>query len=129
MDATAYLAIAMYVTAIVVLIVAGWGVVQVVDAARSVRRVADELHATVPGVIERADETLTAFNAELIRMDGVVAQLEEVADRVTNTTRAAQEMVDAAGASVTGLAAGARRFFEVLLSKRPRRSKNTQARS
>ena len=118
MDATAYLPIVLYVTAIVVLVLLGWGVVQIVGAARSTRRLADELQSTVPGLIERADATLTAFNGELVRMGGVVTQLEEVSDRVTSTTRAAQEIVEAPAAAVSGLANGARRFFEVLFSSK-----------
>jgi hypothetical protein len=118
MDATAYLPIVLYATAIVVLVLAGWGVVQVVSAARSARRLADELYATMPGLIERADATLVAVNAELVRVNGVVSQLEEVSDRVTSTTRAAQEIVEAPAAAVSGLASGARRFFEVLFTNK-----------
>lgn len=118
MDASTYLPLVLYVAAIVVVLLAGWGVIEVVKAARSTRRLADELNSTVPGLIERADSTLVAFNRELARMDGVVTQLEEVSDRVTSTTRAAQEIVEAPAAAVSGLANGARRFFEVLFTKR-----------
>jgi uncharacterized protein YoxC len=117
MDAAAYLSLILYAAAVMVVVLAGWGVVEVVKAARSARRLADELYSTLPGVIERADATMTAFNRELARMDGVVTQLEEVSDRVTSTTRAAQEIVEAPVAAVSGLAKGARRFFEVLFSK------------
>ncbi len=117
MDVAATLPVVLYAAAIVVVVLAGWGVIEVVRAARSARRLADELYSTVPGVIERADETLTAFNRELARMDGVVTQLEEVSDRVTSTTRAAQEIVEAPAAAMSGLANGARRFFEVLFTK------------
>jgi len=118
MDATAYLPIVLYVTAIVVLVIVGWGVVRIVAAARSTQRLADQLYATVPGFIERADATLVTVNTELVRVNGVVSQLEEVSDRVTSTTRAAQEIVEAPAAAVSGLAKGARKFFEVLLSPR-----------
>lgn len=118
MDATAYLPIVLYVTAIIVLAITGWGVVRIVAAARSTQRLADELYSTMPGLIERADATLVAVNAELVRVNGVVSQLEEVSDRVTHTTRAAQEIVEAPAAAVSGLANGARRFFEVLFSNR-----------
>jgi ABC-type Fe2+-enterobactin transport system substrate-binding protein len=117
MDASAYLPVTLYAAAIVVVVLAGWGVIEVVKTARSARRLADELYATVPAVLERADSTLTAFNRELARMDGVVTQLEEVSDRVTSTTRAAQELVEVPAAAMSGLANGARRFFEVLFTK------------
>lgn len=118
MDATAYLPIVLYVTVIVVLVIVGWGVVRIVAAATSAQRLADQLYATVPGFIERADATLVTVNAELVRVNGVVSQLEEVSDRVTSTTRAAQEIVEAPAAAVSGLANGARKFFEVLFSPR-----------
>lgn len=117
MSVPAYLPVILYVVGIAVALLAGWGVVEVVGAARSARKLADEMYATLPGLIERADATITAFNRELVRMDGVVGQLEEVSDRVTSTTRAAQGIVEAPAAAVSGLANGARRFFEVLFSK------------
>jgi hypothetical protein len=117
MDVAANLPVILCTAALVVVVLAGWGVIEVVRTARSARRLADELLSTLPGVIERADATLTAFNRELARMDGVVTQLEEVSDRVTSTTRAAQEIVEAPAAAMSGLANGARRFFEVLFTK------------
>ena len=117
MDAPAYMLVILYAAAIVVVALAGWGIIEIVKTARSARRLADELYSTVPGVLDRADATLTAFNRELARMDGVVTQLEEVSDRVTSTTRAAQEIVEAPAAAMSGLANGARRFFEVLFTK------------
>jgi hypothetical protein len=117
MSVTAYLPAILYGAAIILVVLAGWGAVEVVRAARSARKLAEELYSTVPPVVAHADATISAFNRELARMDGVVTQLEEVSDRVTSTTRAAQEIVEAPAAAVSGLANGARRFFEVLFSK------------
>lgn len=127
MDATVLLPIILYATAIVVLGLIGWGVVQIVAAARSTQRLADELYSTVPGFIERADATLVAFNAELDRVDVGVAQLEEVTGRVTSSTRAAMDVVEYAVATLAGLGSGARRFVEVLFSSDPRHKKHTSA--
>jgi uncharacterized protein YoxC len=115
MDAQTVLRIVLYVALIVLACVAVWGVREIVGSARSVRRLSDDLHATLPGLIERADGTLVAVNAELVRVNGVVTQLEDVSDRVSSTTRAAQEMVEGPAAAVAGLTEGARRFFKVLL--------------
>lgn len=114
MAVEALLRIVLYVAAVAVAGVAIWGVRELVSTARSVRTLSDELHATLPPLIQHADSTLSAVNAELERVNGVVTQLEEVSDRVTSTTRAAQEIVEAPVAAVSGLAAGARRFFDVL---------------
>lgn len=104
----------MHVALILVAGFAVWGVREVVATARSVRRLSDELNQTLPPLIERAGVTLTSVDSELTRINGVVSQIEEVSDRVTSTTRAAQEIVEAPVAAINGLAKGARRFLRVL---------------
>lgn len=116
MDTESVLRIVLYVVLIALGGVAVWGLPQLVASAQSVKRLSDELHATLPGLIERADSTLVAVNTELVRVNGVVTQLEEVSDRVSNATRAAQEIVDLPVAAVSGLAERARRFFGSLFS-------------
>jgi hypothetical protein len=114
MGAVDVLRVLLYVALIVLAGFAIWGVREIVVTARSVRKLTDDLGTTLPPLIERADTTLIAVNAEIVRVNGVVSQLEEVSDRVTSTTRAAQDFVEAPVAAVTGLAEGARRFFNVL---------------
>lgn len=114
MGAEAWVRVVLYVALIVLAGVAVWGVREIVMSVRSLRALSDELSAKLPPLIEHADTTLSAVNAELTRVNGVVSQLEEVSDRVSSTTRAAQEIVEAPVAAVTGLAEGARRFFNVL---------------
>jgi uncharacterized protein YoxC len=114
MDVQEVLLIALYAVLIVLAGFAVWGVCELVATARSVRRLTDELHETLPPLIGQAGGTLTSVDSELTRINGVVTQIEEVSDRVTNTTRAAQGIVGAPVAAVSGLAEGARRFFGVL---------------
>jgi ABC-type Fe2+-enterobactin transport system substrate-binding protein len=114
MDTEAVLRIVLYTVLISLGGVSIWAVREVVLSVRSTRRFYDQMHATVPGLIERADATLGAINSELVRVNGVVSQLEEVSDRVTSTTRAAQEMVEGPVAVVTNVAEGARRFLGAL---------------
>ncbi|MDO8964796.1 MAG: hypothetical protein Q7W30_09950 [Coriobacteriia bacterium] len=118
MDATGILRIVLYVALIVLAGVGVWGVVEVVGAARSMRRLSEDLNANVPPLIERANATLDTINTELRRVDGVVSQLEEVSGRVNTTTRAAQEIVEAPAMAVSGLAEGVRSFFSVLTGRR-----------
>jgi methyl-accepting chemotaxis protein len=117
MDVQAVLLIALYAVLIVLAGYAIWGVREVVATARSVRRASDELHESLPPLIEQARGTLSSVDAELSRINGVVTQIEEVSDRVTSTTRAAQEIVEAPAAAVSGLAEGARRFLGVLFRR------------
>jgi uncharacterized protein YoxC len=98
--------------------VAAWGIVEIVGAARSMRRLAEDLNSLLPPLIDRVTTTLDSVNAELARVDGVVTQLEEVSDRVNSTTRAAQEMVEAPAAAVSGIAENIRAFFSVLTGRR-----------
>jgi len=114
MDVQSVLLVALYVVLIALALFAIWCVREVVATARSVRRLSDELGQTLPPLIERAGTTLTSVDSEIARVNGVVSQIEEVSDRVTSTTRAAQGMVEAPLAAVSGLADGARRFLNVL---------------
>jgi hypothetical protein len=114
MDAQTALLTVLYTLLVLLAGFAIWGVSEVVATARSLRRLSDELHETLPPLIGRAGDTLTTVDLELGRINGVVSQIEEVSDRVSSTSRAAQEMVEAPAAVVSGLAEGARRFFNVL---------------
>jgi methyl-accepting chemotaxis protein len=114
MDALTVLLAVLYLVLIVLAATAVWGLREMVGTARSVRRLSDELDKTLPPLIERASDTLGAVDLELGRINGVVSQIEEVSDRVSNTARSAQEMVGAPAAAVSGLAEGARRFMSVL---------------
>ena len=114
MAAETVLRIVLYVALLVLTGVRDLGVAEIVTTARSARVLSDELQATLPGLIQRADSTLAAVNAEIVRVNGVVTQLEDVSDRVSSTTRAAQEIVEAPAAAVAGLAEGTRRFLNVL---------------
>jgi hypothetical protein len=118
MNAGAVLSIVLDVILIVLAIVAIWGVVQVVSTARSVKKLADDADALMPPLVDKANVTLDNFNDELVRMDGVVTQLEEVSDRVNSTTRAAQGIVEAPAAAVSGLAEGVRTFLGILTGRR-----------
>jgi hypothetical protein len=114
MDAQTALLITLYILLIALAGFAIWGVRELVTTGRSLRRLSDELHETLPPLIERAGATLATVDTELGRINGVVSQIEEVSDRVSSTSRAAQEIVEAPAAVVSGLAEGARRFLSVL---------------
>jgi uncharacterized protein YoxC len=118
LDAPWVLSIVLYVVAIALCATAIWALVVVVGTARSTRRLVEELDESLPGLIRKANGTLDSIDAEMARVDDIVAQLEEVSDRVTSTTRAASEIVNAPAAAVAGLGGGLRRFFSVLTGKR-----------
>jgi methyl-accepting chemotaxis protein len=113
-DVQTLLVSVLYTLLIVLAGFAIWGIREIVTTARSVRRLTDELGETLPPLIERANVTLSSVDSELLRVNGVVSQIEEVSDRVQATSRAAAEMVEAPAAVVSNLADGARRFLNVL---------------
>jgi hypothetical protein len=118
MDPVTVLKIVALAAAIVLSGLGMWGIVEGVKTARSVRVLSDRLFSDVPPLIERASLTLDAVNAEILRVDGVVAQIEEVSDRVNTTARAAQDFVDVPVAAVSGVAESARRVFGALFGRR-----------
>jgi len=44
-------------------------------------------------LLEKADVTVDAVNAELLRLDGIVTQVEEVSGQVSSTTKVASEFI------------------------------------
>jgi hypothetical protein len=95
-----------------------WALVHIVETAQSTRKFADDMDAKLVPLIEKADVTLDALNAEITKVDGIVAQIEEVSDRVGATTRGVEEALGAPVAAVSGLGSGVRRFFTILLGRR-----------
>jgi len=117
-DARGVLQIVLYVVLIALSGTAIWALVVVIGTARSTRRLVDMLDYKLPGLIDHANGTLDSVDAEMARVDDIVAQLEEVSDKVTSTTRAASDIVNAPAAAVAGLGDGLRRFFSVLTGRR-----------
>ena len=119
MDARAVLQIVLYVALVALSGTAIWALVVIAGAAKSTRHLAETLDAKLPPLIDHANGTLESVDAEMVRVDDIVAQLEDVSDRVSSTTRVASEIVNAPVAAVAGLGDGLRKFFTVLTG-RPR---------
>jgi hypothetical protein len=117
-DVGGVLTIVLYVALIVMSATAVWALVVVASTARSTRRLVDDLSGSLPPLIEKASATLDSLDAEMARVDEIVTQIEEVSDRVSFTTRAASEIVNAPVAAVVGLGDRARRFFSILVGRR-----------
>lgn len=86
------------ILAIVAIAACGAGVYAAVElgrAAASTRRFAEETRERLVPLLEKADVTVDAINAELLRIDGIVTQFEEVGERVSSTTSAVHDVVNA----------------------------------
>lgn len=118
MDARQVLEIGLYAVLIALCLTGIWALVVIVRAARSTTRLVEDLDEKLPPLIDKASATLDEVNIEMVRVDGLVTQLEEVSDRVTSTTRVASEIVGAPAAAVAGLGDRVRRFFSILTGRR-----------
>jgi hypothetical protein len=89
-----------------------WVLVEARRSMRSLRVLADDLDARVVPLLEKADVTVDAFNAELLRIDTIVTSIEEITDRVGNTSRTVQEVANAPAEIVTDIADRVRRAWK-----------------
>ena len=118
MEAGTVLQYALYAALIVLAGVAVWALTVLVKTARSTQRLVDDMDARLVPLIENADRTLDALNAELERVDGIVTQIEEMSEQVSSTTKTASDLVNAPMAAVAGLSDRARRFASILFGRR-----------
>ncbi len=79
---------------LVVLAVAGiYMVLLMVRTLKEASTFMSETRERLTPLLEKADVTVDAINAELLRLDGIVTQVEEVSGTVSSTTRVATELM------------------------------------
>lgn len=89
-----------------------WAAVAGARAASSLKVLADDLDARVVPLLEKADVTIDAVNAELLRVDAIVSSIEDITDRVGSTSRTVQGVANAPAEIVTDLAERVRRAWK-----------------
>jgi methyl-accepting chemotaxis protein len=89
-----------------------WALIESVRTARSLRQLADDLDVRLVPLLDKADVTVDATNAELLRIDQIVTRVEEVTDRLSDTSRAVQEVANAPAEIVNELAERLRRAWK-----------------
>jgi hypothetical protein len=82
-----------------------------VKTLRSVRVLADDIDARAVPLLDKADVTVDALNAELLRIDAIVTRFEEISDRVESTSRTVQDVANAPVEIVTDFADRMRRAW------------------
>ena len=80
------------------------GALEVAKAARSSRRLADDLDERMVPLADKADVSVDAFNAELLRVDLILDQVEDAVNRFTGTAETVRGVVDAPIHLVTEMA-------------------------
>lgn len=91
--------------------VAIWALSESVKTARSARQLADDLDARLVPLLDKADVTVDAMNAELLRIDQIVTRVEEVTDRVSDTSRVVQQVANAPAEMVNDISDRVRRAW------------------
>lgn len=106
---TPILTAVLLISAIVLCAVGVWAFLRLALASRSVKRLADELQERVVPLVEKTDVTVDAMNAELLRVDAIVTQIEEVSERVSSTSNAVATILNAPMGAVSELGERLRR--------------------
>lgn len=94
MEWTGTLVVVALVVAIAALGVLIYALIEAIATLRVARRVARDIEERLPGLAEKADVALDAFNAELLRLDGIVGQVEEVTARVNAAATLIHELAN-----------------------------------
>lgn len=75
--------------------VATWALVEVARAMRSVRALSDDSHERLMPLLEKADVTVDAVNAELLRIDAIITRFEDASERVSSASGTISGIVNA----------------------------------
>lgn len=92
---TSVLTTVLLLAAIALCAVGIWAAVRFAAAADSVKRLSEDLEARVPPLLDKADVSVDALNAELLRVDLIVTQVEDVAEHVSSASNAVHSIVNA----------------------------------
>ena len=112
MSATTSLVLALIIAAIIVCATAVWALIEVAKTARATREAASELHARLMPLLEKADVTVDAVNAELYRIDGIITRFETAGERVDAVSDTVSGIVNTPAELVNEFAGRMRRAFK-----------------
>lgn len=107
------------VVSMIVLVLSGvaagfgvWAFLEMAKSMRSVRRFSDEARERVMPLLEKADVTVDAVNAELLRIDAIVTRFEEAGERVSSASGTIHDIVNAPTEIVSGVATRVRNAWK-----------------
>lgn len=112
MDLANVLLVTLLVAACAVCVVALWALRESVRTMRSVTALADETRERLNPVLEKADVTIDAVNAEILRIDGVITRFEEASERVSSASGTISGIVHAPAGIVNDMALRVRRAWK-----------------
>lgn len=94
------LVIALIVATLVVCGTAVFALVEMVRTLRSVRRLSDDMGRLLPPLVEKTDVAVDALNAELLRVDAIIGDVEDISSRVGQTVTVVRGAVNAPATAV-----------------------------
>jgi hypothetical protein len=112
LTAATALTIVLMIAATAACIAVVWLSKELVESARSLRVFADETRERLVPLLDKADITVDAANAELLRIDAAVTRFEDASVRVSAATGTLSEIVQAPAEIVTGVAGRVRRAWK-----------------
>ncbi|MBA4370267.1 MAG: hypothetical protein C0418_01660 [Coriobacteriaceae bacterium] len=118
MDVTSVLVIVLVLAATAACVAVVWGVVEAIRASREARTFVARLDARLMPLLDKAEITVDALNAELLRVDGIVTRFEDASERVSTTARAAEAAVSAPIGLVAEAGSALGRIFSSLGRRR-----------
>lgn len=89
-----------------------WALVEVAKAMRSVRALSDGSRERLEPLLDKADVTVDAVNAELLRVDAIITRFEEAGERVSSASGTLSGIVHAPSEIVSEVADRVRRAWK-----------------
>lgn len=112
METTDFLLVVLLVAASVLCGVAIWALREMISTARSVRELSDDTRTRLVPLLEKADVTIDAVNAELLRVDAIITQVEEASARMSHASDTISDIVSTPAEIVNDVAGRVRRAWK-----------------
>jgi len=103
-DIAGTLGIVLTIVAIVLALAAIYGVFVLVKAVKDLQMAAEDVRSRLVPLLEKADVTIDALNAELLRLDAIMSQAEGVGEAVSTASEFIRSPVNTAAQGIARLA-------------------------
>ena len=112
MNPTVVLTLVLLLAATAACVAVVWLSREAVATARSLRALSDDVRERLVPLLDKADVTVDAANAELLRIDGAITRFEDASARVSAASNTLADVVQAPADIVTGVADRVRRAWK-----------------
>lgn len=112
MEPVSVLVVIALISATTVCCVAAWAAVEVARTAREARSSIHETNSRLIPLLDKADVTVDAVNAELLRIDAIITQFEDAGAKVSHASGTLSEIVNAPAEIVSEVADRVRRAWK-----------------